>query len=112
MSWKLSSHATASVTDRGAEYLKMHDVVIIGAGPAGLSAAIWCEELGLDTLVIERRSEIGGQLLLIHNEINNYPGVQTQNGIELRDRLAEHIAGSEFDLWTDAEIEKIDLKAR
>ena len=32
----------------------MHDVIIIGAGPAGLSAAFWCDELGLDTLVLER----------------------------------------------------------
>ena len=30
----------------------MHDVIIIGAGPAGLSAAFWCDELGLDTLVL------------------------------------------------------------
>ena len=32
----------------------MFDVIIIGAGPAGLSAALWCDELGLDTLVLER----------------------------------------------------------
>jgi len=32
----------------------MHDVLIIGAGPAGLAAALWCDELGLDTLVLEQ----------------------------------------------------------
>ena len=38
----------------------MHDVIIIGAGPAGLSAAFWCDELGLDTLVLEQAEQIGG----------------------------------------------------
>ena len=54
----------------------MHDVIIIGAGPAGLSAALWCDELGLDTLVIEREREVGGQLLRVYNPINNYLGAQ------------------------------------
>ncbi len=40
----------------------MHDVIIIGAGAAGLSAARWCDELGLDTLVLEQSEEVGGQL--------------------------------------------------
>ena len=34
----------------------MYDVLIIGAGPAGLSVARWCDELGLDTLVLEKQS--------------------------------------------------------
>ncbi|HEX5705208.1 MAG TPA: FAD-dependent oxidoreductase [Pyrinomonadaceae bacterium] len=38
----------------------MHDVIIIGAGAAGLSAARWCDELGLDTLVLEQAEEVGG----------------------------------------------------
>ena len=57
----------------------MHDVVIIGAGPAGLSAALWCDELGLDTLVLEQRDEIGGQLNSIHGSIDNYPGLRAAN---------------------------------
>jgi hypothetical protein len=38
--------------------------IIIGAGPAGLSAALWCDELGLDTLLIEREAEVGGHVRL------------------------------------------------
>ncbi|MDQ3754350.1 MAG: FAD-binding protein, partial [Acidobacteriota bacterium] len=38
----------------------MYDVIIIGAGPAGLSAALWCDELGLDALVLEQAAEVGG----------------------------------------------------
>lgn len=90
----------------------MHDVIIIGAGPAGLSAALWCDELGLDTLVLEQHAETGGQLLWTHNPIRNYPGVSAQNGRELRDLFAGQLEGSEFDLWTDVEIESVELRAK
>jgi thioredoxin reductase (NADPH) len=90
----------------------MHDVIIIGAGPAGLSAAVWCDELGLDTLVLEREPEVGGQLLRIHNRIENYLGVEASNGRELRDLFAAQAEAREFDLWTQAEIEEIDLRAK
>lgn len=90
----------------------MHDVIIIGAGPAGLSAALWCDELGLDTLVIEQGTEVGGQLLRVYNPIENYLGVSAGGGRELRDLFAAQVADKEFDLWTEAEIESVDLKAK
>jgi thioredoxin reductase (NADPH) len=90
----------------------MHDVIIIGAGPAGLSAALWCDELGLDTLVIEQGTEVGGQLLRVYNPIENYLGVSAANGRELRDLFAAQVEEKEFDLWTEAEIEGVDLKAK
>jgi len=90
----------------------MHDVVIIGAGPAGLSAALWCDELGLDTLMLEEREDVGGQLALIHNRIDNYLGLQTDNGQQLRELFAARTKDCEFDLWTNVEIDRVDLKAR
>ena len=84
----------------------MHDVIIIGAGPAGLSAALWCDELGLDTLVVEEAAEVGGQLLRVHNPIENYLGARASNGRALRDLFAAQVEDCEFDLWTEAEIEK------
>src|SRR5437016_6060397 len=90
----------------------MHDVLIIGAGPAGLSAARWCDDLGLDTIVLEQNEEVGGQLLSVHNPIENYLGVQAANGPELRNRFVEQTKNCDFDLWTNVEIEGIDLKAR
>ena len=90
----------------------MHDVLIIGAGPAGLSAARWCDELGLDTLVLEQSEEIGGQLLSIHNPIDNYLGLHADNGRELRDRFLEQTKDCDFDLWTNVEIAGVDLKAK
>jgi len=90
----------------------MYDVLIIGAGAAGLSAARWCDELGLDTLVLENAEEVGGQLLSVHNPIENYLGVKAANGRELRDRFIEQTQDGDFDLWTNAAIDRVDLKAR
>ena len=90
----------------------MHDVIIIGAGPAGLSAARWCDELGLDTLALEQAEEVGGQLLSVHNAIENYLGARATDGRELRDRFVEQTATSDFDLWTNVEIESVDLKTK
>ncbi len=90
----------------------MHDVLIIGAGSAGLSAALWCDELGLDTLVLEQAEQVGGQLLSIYGPVKNYPGVHANNGRELLERFSESIYEAEFDLWTNVEIESVDLKAK
>jgi thioredoxin reductase (NADPH) len=90
----------------------MHDVLIIGAGPAGLSAARWCDELGLDTLVLEQNEEVGGQLLSVHNPIKNYLGLHASNGRDLRDRFVEQTGICDFDLWTNVEIDSVDLKAK
>lgn len=90
----------------------MHDVIILGAGPAGLSAAAWCDELGLDTLVLEPEGSIGGQLLSIHHPIQNVFGGEFANGIALRDQIAGQVEGREFDLWTGAEIKTVDLRTR
>jgi len=90
----------------------MHDVIIIGAGPAGLSAALWCDDLGLDALLLEQEAEVGGQLLRVYNRIENYLGAEAGNGRELRDRFAAQVEGREFDLWTGVEIESVDLRAR
>ena len=90
----------------------MHDVVIIGAGPAGLSAALWCDELGLDTLVLEQDKEIGGQLLSVYNPIENYPGMSASNGREFLERFSARVREADFDLWTDVDIDNVDLKAK
>jgi thioredoxin reductase (NADPH) len=90
----------------------MHDVVIIGAGPAGLAAGLWCDQLGLDTLILEQRNATGGQLLSIYGPIDNYPGVPALNGSELLGRFANQIDSAGFDLWTNVEIANVDLPAK
>ncbi|MDQ3667800.1 MAG: NAD(P)/FAD-dependent oxidoreductase [Acidobacteriota bacterium] len=90
----------------------MHDVLIIGAGPAGLAAGFWCDQLGLDTLILEQSESVGGQLHSIFGAIENYPGVRALNGTELSARFAEQIDNAGFDLWTNVEIASVNLAAK
>jgi len=58
----------------------LYDVVIIGAGPAGLSAAVYCMRKMLKTVVISK--DVGGQVMLT-GSIENYLGYRNKNGVEL-----------------------------
>ncbi len=90
----------------------MHDVLIIGAGPAGLAAALWCDQLGLDTLVLERHEAVGGQLFSIYGPIENYPGLRARDGREFLERFSDGIDEADFDVWTNVEIERVNLAAK
>ncbi len=90
----------------------MLDVIIIGAGPAGLSTAFWCDELGLDALVLEQSEVLGGQLHRVYNPINNYLGLKASNGKELLERFTADVESADFDLWTQTSISAVDLKAK
>ncbi|OZM56261.1 hypothetical protein CIB95_12620 [Lottiidibacillus patelloidae] len=68
-----------------------YDVTVIGAGPAGISAAIWCKRLGLNVIIVEKRKKIGGQLQKIRNDIIDYPGLISSNGDELIDSFEKHL---------------------
>jgi thioredoxin reductase (NADPH) len=92
--------------------VNMHDVIIIGAGPAGLSTAFWCDGLSLDTLVLEQAEQVGGQLHRVYNPIENYLGLKARNGEELLVHFTKDLDAAEFDLWTQVEIESVALKAR
>jgi len=65
-----------------------YDVVIVGAGPAGLTAAIYASRANLSTLMIEAGTS-GGKLYKTH-KIDNFPGVVHSSGAELADKLVEH----------------------
>ena len=66
------------------------DVVIIGSGPAGLSAGIYAARAGFDTLIIERTGMGGGQVLNTY-EVDNYPGLPGINGFDLGTKMYEHV---------------------
>lgn len=65
-----------------------YDLVILGGGPAGLTASIYATRAGLDALTIEQGS-FGGQIA-ITDEVDNYPGLESINGAELGMKLQEH----------------------
>ena len=68
--------------------MEKRELVIIGAGPAGMSAAIYGRRSGLDVLVLEK-TKTGGQIN-ITDEIENYPGVAHATGPELGEMLHKH----------------------
>ena len=67
----------------------MKDVIIIGAGPAGLTAAIYAVRSGLDTLVLEAL-QLGGQVA-VSAEVDNYPAVPHTMGWVLANSMAQQV---------------------
>lgn len=65
-----------------------HDMIIIGGGPAGLSAGIYGARAGLDAVLFEML-EPGGQIA-ISSVLENYPGINSISGIEFGEMLAHH----------------------
>lgn len=75
----------------------MHDLIIIGSGPAGLGAAIYGKRAGLDTVVVEKQPMSGGQVLNTY-EVDNYLGLPGINGFDMGMQFREHAdkLGAEF----------------
>lgn len=67
----------------------MYDLIIIGSGPAGLSAAVYGKRAGLDLMVIEKHPMSGGQVLNTY-EVDNYLGLPGINGFEMGMKFREH----------------------
>ena len=67
---------------------KEYDFLIIGAGPAGMTAAIYASRAGLNTAMVEAGAP-GGKLLKT-NEISNWPGIKSETGSQLAMDMFEH----------------------
>ena len=74
-----------------------HDLVIVGAGPAGVSAALWARDLGLSAVVLEAGATPGGQLHHIHHPIVNLAGAPGDDGPARARALAEDLARAAVD---------------
>ncbi len=68
---------------------EIYDLIIIGSGPAGLSAAIYGKRAGLDLLVLEKQPMSGGQVLNTY-EVDNYLGLPGINGFDMGMQFREH----------------------
>ena len=87
----------------------IYDVVIIGGGPGGYAAALYCVRAGLDTLVLEKLSA-GGQMATT-TQVDNYPGFDEGiDGFELAEKMQR--GAERFGAVTEyAEVTALDLKA-
>ncbi len=78
----------------------MYDIIIIGAGPAGLTAAIYSLRAGKSVLLLDKGA-FGGQITF-SPKIENYPGFESISGAELADKMVEQALA----LGADVEVEK------
>ncbi len=70
----------------------MYDVIIIGSGPAGLSASVYAKRAGLKALTLEKNPVSGGQVLNTY-EVDNYLGLPGINGFDMGVKFREHADG-------------------
>lgn len=68
---------------------EIYDLIILGAGPAGISAAIYASRARLKTLWLDKKFVLGGQISDTY-EVDNYPGLPGISGMELGETLAAH----------------------
>jgi thioredoxin reductase (NADPH) len=90
------------------------EVIVLGAGPAGLSTALWCASLGLSTLVVDAGREAGGQLRAIPYALENVPGVASIEGADLAEVLRAQAAsqGAALLLGARARLDPAALRVR
>lgn len=74
----------------------MYDLIIIGGGPAGMTAGIYASRLGLKTLLITK--SFGGQIAKKAVSIENYPGFESISGIELVQKMEKHVKAQKIDI--------------
>jgi len=86
-----------------------YDVIVIGAGPAGLTAGIYLSRARLKTLIVNEGT-IGGQMVLTH-EIANYPGVESISGYQLANIMKKQAKSFGCDIKANIEITKFDLES-
>ncbi len=83
-------------------------VVVVGAGPAGMSAALWLKHLGLQPLILEKESQPGGmqRFNFLHNEW--VLGQQNMTGVQVGEHFFQHILDEDIECRCGVSIHRID----
>lgn len=95
----------------------IYDLIIVGSGPAGLTAGIYAGRAELNALIIEKNGMSGGQIINTY-EVDNYPGIPGVSGFELANKFREHcenlganfVEGDVASLEVEGDIKKITLE--
>lgn len=92
--------------------MNSYDVIIIGGGPGGISALLWCHALGLRAVLLEQAAELGGQMLQMFHPVLDYPGLLPADGRALRDHFVRHVQQLPLEVRTACQVEELDLGLR
>jgi thioredoxin reductase (NADPH) len=84
----------------------VHDVAIIGAGPAGLAAALYTARDRYDTVILEKNGLPGGQIMLTES-IENYPGYKHVGGMELVEKMKGQVTDFGAKVLTNKAVDSI-----
>ena len=84
----------------------MYDIIVVGGGPAGMTAALYARRSNKSVLVLEKNG-YGGQITY-SPKVENYPGTKQMSGVEFADRLLDQI----LDQGADTEVETVDRLRR
>jgi len=84
-----------------------YDLIIIGGGPAGMTAGIYASRLGLKTLLITK--SFGGQIAKKAVGVENYPGFKSISGLELVQKMEEHLKSQKVGIEMD-EVRKVEKR--
>ncbi len=92
------------------EKTEVYDLIILGAGPAGLSAGLYGSRGNLKTLVLEK-GIVGGQLQ-ITEEVENYPGMDHMTGPQISDAMEEQTRRFGCEIITNCDVTDVDFKSQ
>jgi thioredoxin reductase (NADPH) len=84
-----------------------YDAIVVGAGPAGLTAGIYLSRARMKTLIVNEGT-VGGQLVLTH-EIANYPGVESISGYQLANIMKKQAKSFGCEIYGNVIVKNIDL---
>jgi thioredoxin reductase (NADPH) len=68
---------------------EIYEVIIVGGGPSGLAAGLYCKRAALNTVLVEK-GLLGGQIA-ISKDVDNYPGMEGITGFDLAEKLVHHV---------------------